>query len=169
MPRKKKKKYKTGIHRSPKCKTLIEYRSGWEKEVCVYLDSLEEVLEYGYECVQIPYLSNTRTGKIRTYYPDFLITYKDGTRKLVEVKRKDKLGDQKVLKKAAAAEQWAKQNNIKYEFWTNLTIAAIKRINEAKNPTKTTKKPSRKARKPPATKGKGKRVSKKVKAPPKGK
>lgn len=134
--RKRKRRYKTGVHKSPKCATPIEYRSGWEKEVCIFLDNDPNVVEYGYECVTIPYVSNARTGKIRTYYPDFLVTYKDGTKKLIEVKRRDKLADPKVLKKAKAAEEWAKRQNIAYEFWTNTIIMALKKLNHANDPPK---------------------------------
>jgi hypothetical protein len=134
--RRKKKKYKTGVHHSPKCATPIEYRSGWEKEVCIFLDNDPNVVEYGYECVTIQYVSNTRTGKIRTYFPDFLVTYKDGTKKLIEVKRQDKLADPKVLKKAKAAEKWAEKENVAYEFWTNTMIFAIKKLNSLGQPPK---------------------------------
>ena len=145
--RKKKKHYKTGVYKSLKCKTPVEYRSGWELEVAKYLDIDPQVKEYEYESVTIEYLSNTRTGKVRTYYPDFLITYKDGTRKLAEVKRRDKLNDPKVIKKARAAEAWcAKQNPpVQYEFWTNMMIEAFRKINEASGLFP--KKPVRKKRK----------------------
>jgi hypothetical protein len=131
--RKKKKHYKTGTYKSSKCSTPIEYRSGWELEVAKYLDLDPSVQEYGYECVAIEYLSNTRTGKIRTYYPDFLITYKDGSRKLAEVKPKEKLNDPLVVKKAKAAEAWCEKQNPKvvYEFWSNTMIEAFQKINEA--------------------------------------
>ena len=134
--RRRKGHYKTGIHISPKCKTPIAYRSGWELEVAKFLDNSDFVVEYGYECVVIQYISNTQTGKIRSYYPDFLITYKDGSKKLVEVKRKDKLNDPKVIKKAKAAESWCANQNpkIKYEFWSNLIVETFIKINEAANP-----------------------------------
>jgi hypothetical protein len=147
--RRRKRRYKTGIHRSSKCAAPIEYRSGWEKEVCVFLDSEPSVKEYGYECLSIPYLSNPRTGKIRLYFPDFLITYADGTKKLVEVKRKDRLNNPKVLKKAKAAEIWAKANGATYEFWSDTMIQALKRINEARNPSPP--QPKRKPRAPRKT------------------
>lgn len=131
--RKRKKRYITGIHHSPKCRVPIHYRSSWEKEVCKYLDLDSQVQEYEYECLAIEYVSNQRTGKVRSYYPDFLITYKDGSKKLAEVKRKDKLNDPLVIKKAKAAKEWcAKQEPIvTYEFWTNMMIEAFRKINEA--------------------------------------
>lgn len=131
--RRKKKHYKTGVYKSEKCKTLVEYRSGWELEVAKFLDLDPNVQEYGYECLVIEYVSNTRTQKVRSYYPDFLITYKDGSRKLAEVKRKDKLNDPIVIKKAKAAEEWCakQQPPVRYEFWTNTMIEAFRKINEA--------------------------------------
>jgi hypothetical protein len=141
--RKRKRHYKTGIYNSPKCKTPIKYRSGWELEVAKYLDFDVNVIEYGYECVAIEYVANIRTGKVRSYYPDFLISYKDGLVKLVEVKRKDKLNDPKVLKKAEAAEKWCEKKGIKYEFWTNTMIEAYKKINEV-NSSKTIVKATKK-------------------------
>lgn len=134
--RKRKGRYKTGIYRSKKCILPIKYRSSWEKEVCKFLDADPNVLEYGYECVSIPYISNLRTKKVRLYFPDFLVTYVNGTKKLIEVKRKDKLNDPKVLKKAEAAREWSKKQGIEYEFWTNQTILAIKKINEGNLKTK---------------------------------
>lgn len=138
MPRKRRRKsrYKTGTYTSPKCKTPVEYRSGWELQVVKYLDYDETVLEFGYECVVIPYVANATTGKVRSYYPDFLITYKDGTKKLVEVKRKDKLNDIKVMKKAKAAEAWCvkQKPKVKYEFWTDTMIEAFTKINESMEP-----------------------------------
>lgn len=146
--RKKRKHYKTGTHKSPKCLTPIKYRSGWELVVAKYLDLDPQVQEYGYECVAINYLSNAKTGKYRTYYPDFLITYKDGTRKLAEVKRVDKLNDPMVMKKAKAAEAWCVNQKQKttYEFWTNSMIEALRKINEAATQPSTpsrTKKPTK--------------------------
>jgi len=165
--KRKKGRYKTGTYNSPKCKTPIEYRSGWELEVCKYLDQDPSVVEYGYECVVIQYLSNPRTGKMRSYFPDFLITYRDGSKKLVEVKRKDKLNDPKVLKKAKAAEAWAKANNVKYEFWTNVMVAAFKKINDALNPPPPKKPKRRRVRKPSPKKAprKPKRARSKLKLP----
>ena len=124
--------YKTGVHVSVKCVSLVKYRSGWELTVCLFLDQDPTVVEYGYECLTIPYISNNLTGKIRLYYPDFLITYTDNSRKLVEVKRKDKLADRLVVKKAKAAIEWCREQKIKtqFEFWTNITIEAFQKMTE---------------------------------------
>jgi hypothetical protein len=69
----------------------IQYRSSWELRVMSFLDSHPNVLEWGSECLQIPY-QNPLTGKHTVYVPDFLIKYSDASGKtrveLVEVKPK---------------------------------------------------------------------------------
>ncbi len=130
--RRKRRHYHTGTHTSKKSNRPIKYRSGWEQAVCQYLDNSKNVVEYLYEQVIIPYISNIRTRKIRKYYPDFLITYRGGRKVLVEVKRKDKLTDPKVMKKLAAACEWSKKNSIDFEVWTDEKIEAIKLANEKK-------------------------------------
>lgn len=142
--RRRKGRYRTGTHKSPKCLQPIKYRSGWELEVCRYLDNEPSVASYEYESVIIPYVSNIRTGRIRKYYPDFLVTYDTGKRVMIEVKRKDKLADIKVMKKAEAGRLWSQQNGATYELWTNTIIEALRRINKA---TLLEKKPARKRKK----------------------
>ena len=130
--RRRKRKYKTGIHRSLKASKPIKYRSGWEKSVCIYLDCDPNVISYEYEAIAIPYISNKQTGKVRRYYPDFLVHYSDGKKIMVEVKRTDKLLDPKVMKKTEAGKLWCQQHGVVFELWTNLLIEKIKKNNEAR-------------------------------------
>jgi hypothetical protein len=66
-------------------------RSSWELRVMSFLDEHPNVINWGSECVHIPYV-NPLTGKSTFYVPDFLIKYTDakGTHRveLVEVKPK---------------------------------------------------------------------------------
>jgi hypothetical protein len=136
--RKKGSRYKTGIHISPKSPEPICYRSGWELIVAQILDMDSSVEQYFYEAIKIPYLSNIKTHKVRTYYPDFLVVYKDGTAKLVEVKQKRMMNNKLVLKKAEAGRQWAenqKKRQTTYEIWEDSTIKAFKMILENTNKT----------------------------------
>lgn len=59
----------------------IYYRSSWEYKVCMYLDTNEKILQWGCECIRIPY-TKTSVKKAKdgimdykttehTYYPDF--------------------------------------------------------------------------------------------------
>jgi hypothetical protein len=134
--RKKKSPYHTGIYVSTKCSKKIEYRSGWEKEVCIYLDRCANVVSYSYESIIIPYISNVKTGKIRKYYPDFYVEYNDGTRKLIEVKRADRINSPKVVKKSEAAKKWCERNGVVFEIWSNIKISQIKTMNELLSPKK---------------------------------
>jgi len=128
--KRKTRRYKTGLYSSSKCETIIKYRSGWELEVCMFLDRCSNVLKYEYESIAIPYISNLRTGKIRKYYPDFIIHYSDGRKVIVEVKREDKLSNPKVMKKTQAGKSWAKKNGMEYQLWTNNLILRIKILNQ---------------------------------------
>jgi hypothetical protein len=121
--------YITGTHNSPKSPQPIKYRSSWEYYVCRFLDEDEDVLLYEYENFKIPYLANLRTKKTRNYIPDFTVIYKNGTRKIIEVKRKSALSNNLVQKKAAAAAQWCLRQSVKidYEIWTEAVIFPIRK------------------------------------------
>lgn len=131
--RKRKTRYHTGIHKSKKCTTDISYRSGWEEVVCHYLDENPEVVSYWYESVKIPYLSPAKK-KPRIYIPDFLVLYKSGNTKMVEVKRKNQLNNAWVVAKATAARTWCAAQNpkIEYEFWSEEIIFPLKKLYKAK-------------------------------------
>ena len=68
-----------------------QFRSSWELRVMTFLDTHPNVIEWGSECLQIPY-QNPLTGRNTVYVPDFLIKYADASGKtrveLVEVKPK---------------------------------------------------------------------------------
>ena len=76
------KKYK-GDHRN------IIYRSLWERKFMNYCDLNENILEWASEEFWIPYLDPT-TNRVRRYFPDFFIKYKDKDdnirRSVIEVK-----------------------------------------------------------------------------------
>lgn len=117
--RKRRSFYKTGEHKSPKLKNKMEYRSGWEKTVAEYLDLDDDVVSYWYEAITIPYKTNPNNVKIRKYIPDFIIEYKNGDVKIIEVKRKSQIPQKKIQLKAEAARAYCKRHGLEYEFWTN--------------------------------------------------
>lgn len=115
------KHYMSGKFTSKKSPFPIMFRSGWEKIVCGFFDTSDEVLCYVYEPFYIVYgYSTTKTKKVsvKKYYPDFLVLMKDGSVRIIEVKREDKLKDRKVVAKARAAREWSENQNIKYTIWT---------------------------------------------------
>lgn len=67
----------------------IIFRSSWEKKLMCWADNHPSVLSWGSETVKIPYVKPL-TGKIHTYYPDFLLKMKNKegrtTVVLIEVK-----------------------------------------------------------------------------------
>ena len=54
----------------------VYYRSGWEKQIMIWLDNHKDIHLWGAECINIPYqLTHFKEGdtyiKSHTYYPDF--------------------------------------------------------------------------------------------------
>jgi hypothetical protein len=109
--------YHRGTYESPiagECK----YRSGWEQKFMLYLDNNPNVEQWTYEKVVIEYLSNSKTKKIRKYYPDFFVRYKDGKEEIIEVKQKRKLDQAIIKKKAEAAILWCGAHGMTYRILT---------------------------------------------------
>lgn len=68
---------------------LPRFRSSWEQAFMRFCDFNDHILQWASESVRIPY-RNPITGKMTTYVPDFLITYRtrDNTVRgeLIEIK-----------------------------------------------------------------------------------
>ena len=106
-----------------------QYRSSWELRIMSFLDNHPNVIQWGSECIRIPY-TNPLTGKSTVYVPDFLVRYQDknGTQRteLVEVKpkketfmeaaksRRDKAYVLLNTAKWAAAMQWCSRNGVHF-------------------------------------------------------
>ncbi len=54
----------------------IILRSSWEVAFCRWCDINDNVIEWGSECIAIPYF-DVATQKNRRYYPDFILKIKD--------------------------------------------------------------------------------------------
>ena len=124
--RKKKRKghYIRGTYTSPiagECK----FRSGWEYKIMIHLDSSPDVEFWSYEKTVIEYVSNVRTKKVRKYYPDFLVRYKDGRTELIEVKPKRKLEQATIKKKMAAALLWCAEHGMTYRIVTEIQLKEL--------------------------------------------
>lgn len=83
-----------------------------------HLDSDPRVVDWLYEALSIEYVSNKRTGKIRRYFPDFVVRYSDGSVEIVEVKPSRKVGKAVNVKKAEAARTWCSDNGFDYVILT---------------------------------------------------
>lgn len=115
--------------------TKIVFRSSWEYRFCVFLDNNPNVLEWGSEEIAIPYVKPTdTTAKVRHYYPDFFMRYKNKSgeivTELIEIKpaaqtriRKNATVKEKItyainLAKWKAAEAFCESAKIKFRVLT---------------------------------------------------
>jgi len=156
--RKKRKWYHQGKLKITKCEKEIEYRSGWEKDVSLMFDFDSSIVSVEYESLRIPYITNIRTRKVKIYFPDFLIEFIDGTKKIIEIKRDDRVQTKIVKTKAAAAEKYIKANlvNTTYEIWNKKTIDEYKKKLGYKLPPPEKKKNTKQSKKSTSRKSKPK-------------
>jgi len=113
--------YKTGYVVLPRLNTKVFYRSSYEKDALLLLDSKLEVSDVKAECVFISYMAED--GCQRVYIPDYLITLQDDSEVLIEVKPKDCIEgrnprDKDFERKSEAAIKWANENDIMFCIWT---------------------------------------------------
>lgn len=113
------------------------YRSSWEFTFMSFCDNNPAVLNWASEGVKIPYF-NPVSGKNTIYVPDFLIVYVDANQRkhteLVEIKPtkeatmesaksyRDKLMVAMNMAKWAAADSWARANNMRFRVITEYDI-----------------------------------------------
>ena len=109
------------------------YRSSWELAFMNFCDNNDNILQWASEPIRIPY-QHPLTGKITTYVPDFIVTYrgpKNTTHaELIEIKPKkqslieDKMNsrDRAIVAinhfKWEAAQRWCKANGLKFRVIT---------------------------------------------------
>lgn len=89
------------------------------------LDTDDSVVAYEYEGIAIPYVSNKKTGRLRKYYPDFMVDRKDGTREMIEVKPSKRLVQKKVQKKICAAREWCSAHGVTFKVLTEHELRAM--------------------------------------------
>ncbi len=113
------------------------YRSSWEYTFCTFCDNNPAVIQWASEAITIPY-RNPVSGKNTIYVPDFLVVYEDKNQKkhteLIEIKPstevtmesaksyRDKLMVAINMAKWAAADSWARANNIRFRVVTEYDI-----------------------------------------------
>ncbi|MCR5294481.1 MAG: TnsA endonuclease N-terminal domain-containing protein [Lachnospiraceae bacterium] len=64
------------------------------------------------------------SGRVRQYYPDFLAKMADGSYRLIEVKGDNKIDDEVVKAKAAAAEEMAAASGVKYIMYAGSEVTS---------------------------------------------
>ena len=118
-------------------KRLPNYRSSWEYTFMSFCDNNPAVLNWVSEGIKIPYF-NPVSGKQTVYVPDFLVVYVDANQRqhteLVEIKPskeatmesarsyRDKLMVAMNMAKWAAADSWARANNMRFRVVTEFDI-----------------------------------------------
>jgi|TARA_R110000851_G_scaffold256767_1_gene409224 hypothetical protein len=117
-------------------KHIPHYRSGWELKFCRMCDDHPNIIAWASESHKIPYI-NPITGKHSNYIPDFFVVYVDNDGKkhaeMVEIKPSGQImGNAKgqydqaqaVINEAKwrYAEQWCKQQGIRFRVVTEKDI-----------------------------------------------
>lgn len=88
----------------------------------VHLDENPDVVSWSYEKLIIEYISNQKTKKVRKYYPDFQVEYKDGAKVVIEIKPSRKLNQPTVIKKVRAAKEWCTTHGVIYKVLTEIEL-----------------------------------------------
>lgn len=117
--------YITGTYMSTMTGLTCKYRSGWELKFMEFLDQSTIVKTWGYESLKIPYVSNKKTGKLRTYYPDFRVEYYDGSVQIVEIKPSKRLKQVTVQKKIAAAKDWCSAHSAAFVIISEIELKGL--------------------------------------------
>jgi hypothetical protein len=113
------------------------YRSSWEFTFMSFCDNNPAVINWASEAISIPYFNPVK-GRQTIYVPDFLVVYVDANQKqhteIVEIKPstevtmesaksyRDKLMVAMNMAKWAAADSWARSNNMRFRVVTEFDI-----------------------------------------------
>lgn len=122
--------------------TKVVYRSLWERQTFRWLEDNPEVAKWNSEDIVVPYLCAT-DGKKHRYFIDLYVEMKNGDKYLIEIKPKketqvpakgkkktkryisEQLTYAKNMSKWNAAQQFAKDNGIKFQVWTEDTLRGL--------------------------------------------
>jgi len=93
----------------------VYYRSLFEFNAILHLESNEDIVSYTFEPYNIEY---SFEGKIRHYIVDCLVEYSDGTKRIVEFKPNCHVTHDKNIAKFQSAQKFANDNGFIFEIWT---------------------------------------------------
>ena len=102
----------------------LYYRSLFELNAILHLESSEDVISYTFEPYNIEYFFD---GKTRHYIVDCLIEYEDGTKSIVEFKPSCHVVHEKNIAKFLSAEKFANENGFRFEVWTEKSHGFLSR------------------------------------------
>jgi len=109
------KNYQNGHFFSKKNNKKIWYRSSYELTAYKKLENDSNVLGFKEEPFKIAYKWK---GIMKHTIPDILVSYKDGSKRLIEVKPKKKLKDHKTCAKIIAMYRYAEEQKMIFHIWT---------------------------------------------------
>ena len=115
---------KRGDYTSTKTGQTHRFRSMWECKYMQHLDADPSVKTWGYECLEIRYVSAPRSGRVRVYLPDFLVETTDGRRIVVEIKPAKRVDRPTNVKKFAAARAWCLASKAEFCVVTEVELKA---------------------------------------------
>lgn len=112
----------TGYFASYKNKTQIAFESVLERDFFMMMEFDDNVVSYEEQPLTINY--TYLDGKNRKYTPDILVTYKDKTQKVIEIKYENELVNNIELQKKLGllSKQIKQQLNIPFYVYTDKTI-----------------------------------------------
>ena len=94
-----------------------EYDSALEQRMMFKLELDPHVVKWTKRHgVSIPWIDGQK--HLRSYRPDFLVEYADGSKRIVETKDKSKLDTDEVKRKRSAAELWCLKRGLEYTVAT---------------------------------------------------
>ncbi len=106
----------------------VIYRSGWEKTAFRWCDSNPKVIAWASEEVVVPYFLRGKRLQY-SYFPDLVIHFADKETVMVEIKPKkerDRPSTQNICK-WAAARQYCRERDWRFQIWTEDTIEKLRR------------------------------------------
>ncbi|MCR4284687.1 MAG: NUMOD3 domain-containing DNA-binding protein [archaeon] len=97
----------------------IHYKSNDERIFAIILDNDSSVLSFSYEPIKIPYYVNRRQKCVkRNTYPDFFVSFDDGTHSICEVKGEFQFIKDTTQAKLDAMEKYCEVNDISFQLIT---------------------------------------------------
>lgn len=106
---------KRGYFSSSKSTGKLYYSSSYEKRAYELLEQNSAVKNYKRCDFSISYKFN---NKEKNYLPDILVTYTNGSKDIIEIKPNYLLKDEKNIAKFKAGNKYCKDNNLKFNVWT---------------------------------------------------
>ena len=118
-------KYRPAVDKTMNPASLPFFRSSYEYKFYKWVDENEDIEYWGTESISIKYY-DTQKNKIRRYYPDVFLKFKDGKKMIVEIKPASQCKMQNNLDKWESARNYARQIDAKFIVLTEKELGIKK-------------------------------------------